>query len=229
MSLAYKHKKMRHLLLRTHPLHRILISIVIAAAVLLVVPHHKNALVNAMTAWLAFGFTYLILNWIVLFTRPIPYIRKFAQKDDGSKPFVFIMIMLFSFISLVIVLLLITTNEFNRPANTLFPIICVAGIILSWFQIHTTYTFHYAHMYYDNAEDDETQDAKGLTFPSDENPDYLDFAYFAFVIGCCFQVSDVTVNSRLIRRSVLLHQLLSFGLNTFVVALTINLIAGLMH
>jgi len=229
MSLAYHQKKSVNFLLKTHPLHRILISIVIAVAVLLIVPHHKIALVNAMTAWLAFGFTYLLLNWIVLFTRPIPYIRKYAQKDDGSKPFVFVMIMLFSFASLIIVLLLITTNEFNRSDNALFPLICVAGIVLSWFLIHTTYTFHYAHMFYDSSPDDNTRDAKGLTFPDCEEPDYIDFAYFSFVIGCCFQVSDVTVNSRLIRRSVLLHQLLSFGLNTFVVALTINLIAGLMH
>src|SRR5438309_9046002 len=133
MSLAYQQKRSLNFLLKTHPLHRILISIAIAAIVFLIIPHHKNALVNAMTAWLAFGFTYLLLNWIVLFTRPIPYIRKFAQKDDGSKPFVLVMIMLFCFTSLVIVLLLMTTNEFNRSNNSLFPLICVTGITLSWF------------------------------------------------------------------------------------------------
>src|SRR4051794_24661708 len=225
MSLAYRQKKRGNIFLQMHPLHRLLVSIVPAGAVLLFVPYQKIALINVMTAWLAFGFTYLLLNWIVLFTRPIPQIRKFAQLDDGSKPFVFIMVLLFSFSSLIIVLVLITTKEFNQ--STFFPLICVAGIILSWFLIHTTYTFHYAHMFYDNAPDDITRDAEGLSFPSDDKPDYIDFAYFAFVIGCCFQVSDVAVNSRLIRRSVLLHQLISFGLNTFVVALTINLIGGL--
>jgi uncharacterized membrane protein len=233
MSLAYQQKKSGNIILRTHPLHRIFISIVIAALVLLVVPHHRNALVNVLIVWLAFGFTYLLLNWIVLFNRPIPEIRRFAQQDDGSKTFVFVMIMLFSFSCLIIVLILISTPSLNQNDNTLFstlfPLICVAGIIASWFLIHTTYTFHYAHMYYDNAVDDETKDAQGLSFPDCEEPDYIDFAYFSFVIGCCFQVSDVTVNSRLIRRSVLLHQLLSFGLNTFLVALTINLIAGLKH
>lgn len=42
-----------------------------------------------------------------------------------------------------------------------------------------------------------------------------------------FQVSDVEISARKIRRLVLFHSLLSFALNTFVVALTINLIAGL--
>src|SRR3982750_1241356 len=128
MSLAYQKKKRGNIILRTHPLHRIFISILIAAIVLLVAPHHKIALVNALIAWLVFGFTYLLLNWIVLFNRPIREIRRFAQQDDGSKSFVFVMIMLFSFSSLIIVLILITTEAINQNDHTLFsklfPLIC---------------------------------------------------------------------------------------------------------
>jgi len=49
------------------------------------------------------------------------------------------------------------------------------------------------------------------------------------VLGCTFQVSDIEVSSRKIRRVVLFHGLLAFALNTFVVALTINIISGLIH
>ncbi|TKK69838.1 DUF1345 domain-containing protein [Ilyomonas limi] len=223
-----QHKKPGNIFLQMHPLQRIAWSIASAAVVFLFVPQQKPALLNVLTAWLVFGCMYLLLNWIVLCTRPIPQIRKFAQQDDGSRTFVVIMIVLFSFSSLIIVLLLMTSKAFHESGNTPFVLICLAGILMSWFLVHTTYTFHYAHLFYDNAPDDNTKDAKGLEFPGDAAPDYIDFAYFAFVIGCCFQVSDVEVSSRLIRRSVLFHQLLSFGLNTFVVALTINLIAGLM-
>jgi uncharacterized membrane protein len=45
-------------------------------------------------------------------------------------------------------------------------------------------------------------------------------------MGCTFQVSDVEISSKEIRRVALFHGLLSFALNTFVVALTINIIAG---
>ena len=69
----------------------------------------------------------------------------------------------------------------------------------------------------------------GLNFPEDNNPDYLDFAYFSFVMGCTFQVSDVEITSKRIRRIAMVHGILSFILNTFVIALTINLIAGLSH
>ena len=33
----------------------------------------------------------------------------------------------------------------------------------------------------------------GLEFPCKLQPDYLDFAYFSFVIGMTFQVSDVEI------------------------------------
>jgi len=105
--------------------------------------------------------------------------------------------------------------------------LAVLGILLSWSMVHTTFTFHYAHLYYDDDEDENSDaDAGGLDFPKDKEPDYLDFAYFSFVIGMTFQVSDVQITRRNLRRHVLIHGLISFALNTFVVALTINLIAG---
>jgi uncharacterized membrane protein len=78
--------------------------------------------------------------------------------------------------------------------------------------------------------------AGGLDFPNDseqneysDNPDFLDFAYFAFVVGMTFQVSDVEVTSKRFRRFVLLHGLISFVYNTVIVALTINTLAGLRN
>lgn len=93
--------------------------------------------------------------------------------------------------------------------------------------VHTIYIFHYAHKYYDTEVKHENKIIGGLEFPGNEEPDYLDFAYFSFGLGCTFQVSDISVTSKKIRRIALIHGLLSFALNTFVVALTINLIAGL--
>jgi uncharacterized membrane protein len=69
----------------------------------------------------------------------------------------------------------------------------------------------------------------GLDFLNEKRPDYLDFAYFSFVIGMTFQVSDVTVSSSRIRRLVLLHGLISFLFNTIIVALSINIIAGMVQ
>jgi uncharacterized membrane protein len=221
-------QKKGNVFLQMHPLQRILLSIALSAVAFFFIPRNTNALLCLMLLWVVFAASYLATGWIVLFTRTIPQIRTFAQTDDGSQWFVFVMIVLSSFSSLIIVLLLLVSTGFDKENHSIFVFASIAGILLSWFLVHTTYTFHYAHQYYDSAPEDDTKDAEGLNFPGDEAPDYIDFAYFAFVIGCCFQVSDVEVNSRTIRRLVLVHQLISFGLNTIVVALTINLIAGLM-
>ena len=81
-------------------------------------------------------------------------------------------------------------------------------------------------MYY-NEEKQTKGPLQGLDFPDEKKPDYIDFAYFSFIIGMTFQVSDVSISARGIRRTALAHALLAFALNTFVVALTINLVAGL--
>ena len=98
---------------------------------------------------------------------------------------------------------------------------------LAWTMVHTTFTFHYARVYYSDSHHNSAEHKGGLCFPDEDCPDYLDFAYYAFVIGMTFQVSDVETRTRTFRRLTLLHSILSFGLNTFVVALTINLIASL--
>ncbi len=215
-------------LLHMHPLQRILLSVALSVAAFLIIPKDENPLVETMIIWIVFASVYLITGWIILYTRPIQEIKKTARKDDGSKLFVYLMVLLSSLASFVIVLLLMISGSDDDSGRGMFIFVSITGILLAWFMVHTLYTFHYAHMYYDDAPDDNTKDAEGLNFPGDEDPDYIDFAYFSFTIGCTFQVSDIEISSRLIRRSVLWHGLLSFALNTFAVALTINLIAGLM-
>lgn len=69
---------------------------------------------------------------------------------------------------------------------------------------------------------------KGLDFPATPEPDYLDFAYFSLVVGMTSQVSDVQITTSAMRRLALLHGLLSFLFNTVIVALPINVMAGLL-
>jgi uncharacterized membrane protein len=103
-----------------------------------------------------------------------------------------------------------------------------ATVISSWILIHTAFTLHYAHVYYRLQDDDVTILGSGVEFPSEKGPDFLDFAYFSFVIGMTCQVSDVQISGRNIRRMALVHGLLSFLFNTVILALTINLASGLV-
>ncbi|MEO8875996.1 MAG: DUF1345 domain-containing protein, partial [Polyangiaceae bacterium] len=69
----------------------------------------------------------------------------------------------------------------------------------------------------------------GLVFPGKTEPRYFDFAYFAFTIGMCFQVSDVVVEGSQLRASVLGHALLAFVYNTTILALALNLAFGMLN
>ena len=100
-----------------------------------------------------------------------------------------------------------------------------ATILLSWCFAHTVFAVHYAHEFYGAG----TQRTPGLIFPGkDADPDYWDFLYFSFVIGMTSQVSDVQVATRPWRRLVLAHGIMSFLFNTVILALSINLMAGLL-
>jgi uncharacterized membrane protein len=218
-----------NIFLQMHPVQRIALSLLLTFIIYFLISKSISNLIKGMLLWDVFSLSFLILSWIVLAKRPVPEIRKMAKKDDGSAIFVFALILITSFVSMLAVLLLVLSQNNTSSKDVLYLPVAIAGILFSWIMVHSIYTFHYAHMYYD--DDDKKnpgKDARGLEFPEDDpKPNYIDFAYFSFTIGCTFQVSDVEISSPKIRRVVLLHGLLSFALNTFVIALTINLIAGL--
>jgi uncharacterized membrane protein len=98
----------------------------------------------------------------------------------------------------------------------------VATVLLSWAFVHSIFAVHYAHEFYRKGTT-----ASGLEFPGgDATPDYSDFFYFSFVIGMTFQVSDVQVTNRSIRRAVLAHGIVAFLFNVALLAIIINVAAG---
>lgn len=101
-----------------------------------------------------------------------------------------------------------------------------ATIMTTWLFVHTTFALHYAHAWYTAL--DAKQDAP-LRFPEAlSEPDYFDFAYFAFIIGTAAQTADVSVASKAMRRLNLGHCIFAFVYNTTILALGINIAASLM-
>ena len=171
--------------------------------------------------WDIFCFVMLLLALITFTGIDSRQIRNQCKGQDESIPVALIIVMAATIISLGAVILLLKGNK------SLFAIItALAGMLLSWGLIHTTFTFRYAHLYYRDDKDDKNVHAGGLEFPSDKKPNYFDFAYFAFVVGMTFQVSDVQITSKRLRKLALFHGILSFLYNTFIVALTVNVIGS---
>jgi uncharacterized membrane protein len=105
----------------------------------------------------------------------------------------------------------------------------IGTLVLTWLFANMVYALHYAHLYYsaDDAIGGEAGgDSRGLDIPGGEDPDYLDFVYFAFTLGMTFQTADVNITGRPIRRIAILHGFAAFVFNIGVIAFTINAIGG---
>jgi len=96
-------------------------------------------------------------------------------------------------------------------------LLVVTTITLSWMFVQVIFALHYAHEYYDTGDE-----GGGLVFPNDPHPEYWDFLYFSVVIGMTFQVSDVQVTSKPLRRLVMAHGLVAFVFNVALLALVVN-------
>jgi uncharacterized membrane protein len=106
-------------------------------------------------------------------------------------------------------------------------VLAFGTVALSWLMVQLVFALHYAHEYYDENPQCDGHDMKGLLFPGEELPDYWDFWHFAIVIGVAAQTADISFTSKALRRIGTVHSLVAFAFNTVIVALTINLLAGL--
>ena len=98
------------------------------------------------------------------------------------------------------------------------------GSCIGLLVVNAVYTLRYADLHFRSRE-------AGIGFgdpDGQEPPTYRDFAYVAFTIGMCYQVSDTTVRDRRIRGTVLSHAFLSYVFGVVIVAGSVNLIAGLL-
>jgi uncharacterized membrane protein len=205
---------------------RLLTALAVGALVFLsaVVDSDDRLVSRALFAWDAFVATYFVLTgWMVLRSGRDD-MRRRAAVNDNSGPAILAILMaaiVASFVAIVVELATVPAGGSPWRAYTL------AGttVVLSWFFTHTLYAVHYAHVFY-QPDDDGDGELGGLHFPGDHEPDYLDFLYFSFVIGCATATADIDIRSRRMRRLAMVHGVLAFFYNTAVLALTINIAAG---
>jgi len=107
-------------------------------------------------------------------------------------------------------------------------------VVVSWFVVQLIFALHYAHEFYTPEAGAPAAAGKpegvrgGLQFPDDDTPDYWDFLYASVIIGVAAQTADVTFTRKQTRRIGTVHGSVAFIFNTVVLALTINLVAGLL-
>ncbi|MDR3715029.1 MAG: DUF1345 domain-containing protein [Puia sp.] len=209
-------------------IYKMLFSLIIGTCLfLLLLPENMEAITRLMISWDLFGLLMIGMSAITFFTMKPRQIRLLARIQDPKRIFVFVILLVTTLCSLLAIMILLGKKGEWILGKKLETVIYLFGVTCSWFLLHTMFTYRYAHLYYGDHPNNPETNVAGLEIPQELHPDYMDFAYFSFVIGMTFQVSDIQIVSRPMRRLALLHGLLSFLFNTVVVALTINAIVDL--
>lgn len=219
----------RPLALRSRATSRLIPAAVAAVLTPMILPS-----VAGYSNRLALGFdagalVYLALAWaMIVRSSPEDTRRRAGSEDPGRRAGFFILIVSSILVGAGSMRWMGTIGAQTVVEETLL-VATIIGAVLAWLLTHTAFALHYAHMYYGPVDNLPPDCTSGLVFPGTPDPNDLDFAYFAFTVGMCFQVSDVQVTSRTFRRTVLWHALVSFAYNTAIVALVLNLVFAALH
>jgi uncharacterized membrane protein len=199
---------------------RLSVSFAAAVVVLGAVAWFSAWEVSVLLAWCGAATTFLGLAWGAVLKADSQRTRAIARRQDESRASLDLVVLTAAVISLIGVgFILLKANRATGVALALMTGLGVASIVLGWAVVHTTYTLRYADLYYEHD--------RGIDFNEEEPPDYRDFAYLAFTIGMTYQVSDTDLQTKSIRRTALKHALLSYLFGVAIIAVTINVVAGL--
>jgi len=193
------------------------VGIVVGTLVAVVVP----ARYAPMAGWDAAAVVFLLWTWGTAWPQDAADTAFLARREDPSRLAADIVVLAAAVVSLLAVALVIFgASQSKGPAEIARVAFGVVSVVLSWGVVHSTFCLRYARLYY-------ADPVGGVNFNDDEPPSYRDFAYLAFTIGMTFQVSDTALQARIFRTTALRHALISFMFGTVIVAITINLVAGL--
>ena len=220
--MAAKSKRPAYLLRVGKAHKRLLISAALGIVVALALP--VAPVTRALAGWDVGLLLYLIAVAIVAGTTSVATIRANAAKQDEGAFAILVLAIIAVVASLGAIFAELATVDRSNPGYGLYMALVIATVVLSWAFTHTIFALHYAHDFYGTGER-----RNGLDFPGQAQPDYWDFVYFSFVIGMTFQVSDVSVTHKSIRRMVVAHGALSFFFSTAILAMTVNIAANVMQ
>jgi uncharacterized membrane protein len=179
-----------------------------------------------VAGWDTAALTFLMSIWPIIIRADSSHAAQLATREDETRGTATVLLLSASVASLLGVgFALSLAGRESGPLRVLLIGVAVLTVVLSWTVVNTVYTLRYADLHYKAT-------SAGIAFGDSvgqERPSYRDFAYVAFTIGMCYQVSDTTVRDPRIRRTVLSHALLSYLFGVVIVGGSVNLIAGLVR
>ncbi|MCO1594300.1 DUF1345 domain-containing protein [Micromonospora sp. RHAY321] len=175
-----------------------------------------------LVGWDAAALSWLGLVWRRLWPLDATRTSRVASYEDPNRAIRDVVLLIACLASLLAVGLVLATARAAPPgmAREVDGALGVFSVLLSWLVVHTVFAARYARIYYTGPDG-------GINFNQPEPPRYTDFAYVAFTIGTTFQVSDTNLTSNEMRSTVLRHSMISYLFGAFIIAVTVNLLAGL--
>jgi uncharacterized membrane protein len=198
---------------------RILIVVVLGVAIALVVGNTVGWRF-ALVGWVVTAGSYVVWTRLLLGGMDADQTREYVTREDPTRWVADAVIVSASIASLGGVGYVVAAGSRSGAGAIQAAILGILTVVASWFAVHTLFTVHYARLYY-------SDEPGGINFHDPEPPRFRDFAYLAYTVGMTYQVSDTEIGLTSIRATVLRHAMLSYLLGAVVLAVTINLIAGL--
>jgi uncharacterized membrane protein len=193
-------------------------------AAMFLLPSSLKPAVRSALSWDIGGLVYLMLALQLMWRFNAEKLKARAARADEGGGVILVLIVIAIMASFAAMVGLAgEAKEAPKAEKALFLVLAAVTLVISWTVMQVVFAIHYAHQHYRPNPDG----AGGLAFPGDDNPDYWDFLYFATSIGATSQTSDVAIRIKAVRRLVTLHAVVSFFFNTMVLAVTINIAAGL--
>lgn len=176
------------------------------------------------TGWIVAAAVYLIWTWAIIGPMDSVATHRHATdcgEDQDSNPWMAeLIVVLASLGSLAGVGYLLLAQTGPQP-DIAAAVVGILSVAASWVAVHTAFTLRYARLYFPD---------RAIDFHQEHiRPTYADFAYLAFTVGMTYQVSDTDIKSTRMRRTVLYQALVSFLLGAIILAMTINLVIGLVN
>ena len=205
---------------------RLITALVAAPATFFALPQQLPASTRALITWDVSAALYLLLAWSLMLRASLSRTRWGARiQHDGAVMVLFLTVSAAVASLAAILIELSGLNDLPTQQQDLHIGLVAATLLVSWLLVHTAFASHYASQFYAS----QTPEGSGaLEFPRGRPPVYMDFLYFALVVGMTSQTSDVAVTTTAMRRLVSFHSMIAFFFNTALLALTINLAGSIL-
>lgn len=211
--------------IRIRPRLYVALAVAILVSVFLPTEIISHTTTRLLIAWNVGAGLYVILAAVMMARSTHHHMRHRAQLQDDGQVIILALVVIASVASLAAIGgELAVVKDMHGSLKTAHIILAGLTVLSSWAFIQVMFCLHYAHDYYAAACHGRPA---GLQFPEDDQPDYGDFFHFAAVIGTSGQTADVNFSSKKMRRIGTVHCILAYLFNTTVLALLINIGAGL--